>query len=156
MQGPVILSREESALLGSAVETLVGFLKPSLELVAVLCVAIGTVAAVATLVAGTSRLATQARRRPSGAAIVSIPLTRARLRFSLWLAAALEFQLGADILATTVAPSYETLGKVGAIVVIRTFLNFFLAREIADEKKEFGDAEGRDEVQSAVLPRRVR
>jgi uncharacterized membrane protein len=93
----------------------------------------------------------QPRRLLSRPAIVHVPLTRVRLRFSLWLAAALEFQLGADILATTVAPSYETLGKVGAIVLIRTFLNFFLAREIAAEKREVADADGRDELKS-ILP----
>jgi len=48
---------------------------------------------------------------------------------------ALEFQLAADILATTVAPSWAQIGKLGAIAVIRTGLNYFLAREIKEEEQ---------------------
>jgi uncharacterized membrane protein len=58
----------------------------------------------------------------------------ARLILSRFLAMALEFQLAADLLGTTVAPSWDQLGRLGAIAVIRTFLNYFLAREIADEE----------------------
>jgi uncharacterized membrane protein len=58
-----------------------------------------------------------------------------RLRFGTWLALALEFQLGADILATTVAPSLESLGQLGLIAVIRTFLNYFLSKELETELK---------------------
>jgi uncharacterized membrane protein len=53
---------------------------------------------------------------------------------------ALEFQLAADLLGTTVAPSWDQLGRLGAIAVIRTFLNYFLAREIGDEEKEEREA----------------
>ena len=59
----------------------------------------------------------------------------ARLKLSRFLAMALEFQLAADLLGTTVAPSWDQLGRLGAIAVIRTFLNYFLAREINDEEK---------------------
>ena len=61
---------------------------------------------------------------------------RVRTRFARALALALEFQLGADILATAVAPSYQALGQLAAIAVIRTFLNYFLAREIEELKEE--------------------
>ena len=61
---------------------------------------------------------------------------RVRARFARALALALEFQLGADILATAVAPSFEALGKLGAIAVIRTFLNYFLAQELHELKEE--------------------
>jgi uncharacterized membrane protein len=53
-----------------------------------------------------------------------------RLRFGGWLTIALEFQLGADILNTTVAPTFEALAKLGAIALIRTFLNYFLGKEL--------------------------
>jgi len=59
----------------------------------------------------------------------------ARLVLSRFLAMALEFQLAADLLGTTVAPSWDQLGRLGAIALIRTFLNFFLAREIDEEEK---------------------
>jgi uncharacterized membrane protein len=58
-----------------------------------------------------------------------------RLTLARYLALALEFQLGADILSTAIAPSWQEIGKLGAIAVIRTGLNFFLSREMKEEKK---------------------
>ena len=55
-----------------------------------------------------------------------------RLRLARYLALALEFQLAADILSTAVAPSWEAIGKLAAIAVIRTGLNFFLIREMEE------------------------
>ena len=55
---------------------------------------------------------------------------RIRLCFGSWLILALEFQLAADILATTVAPSKEELIRLAIIAVIRTFLNYFLGKEL--------------------------
>jgi hypothetical protein len=57
----------------------------------------------------------------------------ARLTLARFLALALEFQLGADILSTAVAPSWDAIGKLAAIAVIRTALNYFLGREMQDE-----------------------
>lgn len=54
----------------------------------------------------------------------------ARLTLARYLALALEFQLGADILSTAIAPSWDQIGKLGAIAVIRTALNYFLRREM--------------------------
>ncbi len=53
-----------------------------------------------------------------------------RLGVARRLALALEFELGSDILRTAVAPSWNEIGKLGAIIVFRTALNFFLQREI--------------------------
>ncbi|MCS5691845.1 DUF1622 domain-containing protein [Cyanobium sp. FGCU-6] len=61
------------------------------------------------------------------------PSNRARLTFGSWLALALEFQLGADIVATTTSPSRQNLIQLGVVAVIRTFLNVFLSREIEAE-----------------------
>jgi uncharacterized membrane protein len=58
---------------------------------------------------------------------------KVRLRFGMWLALALEFQLGADILGTTVTPTLESLIKLALIAVIRTFLNYFLGKELETE-----------------------
>ena len=58
-----------------------------------------------------------------------------RLTLARYLALALEFQLGADILSTAIAPSWQEIGKLGAIAVIRTGLNFFLSKEMLEEKK---------------------
>jgi uncharacterized membrane protein len=56
----------------------------------------------------------------------------ARLRFARYLALGLELQLGADILSTAVAPTWDQIGKLGAIAVIRTFLNYFLTKELSE------------------------
>jgi uncharacterized membrane protein len=57
-----------------------------------------------------------------------------RLTLARYLALALEFQLGADILSTAIAPSWDQIGKLGAIAVIRTGLNYFLMREMREER----------------------
>ena len=67
--------------------------------------------------------------------------TAIRLALARYLALALEFQLGADILSTAIAPSWEQIGKLGAIAVIRTALNYFLSREMRGERGETHSAE---------------
>ncbi|MCX5954139.1 MAG: DUF1622 domain-containing protein [Cyanobacteria bacterium] len=63
------------------------------------------------------------------------PSNRARLTFASWLAMALEFQLGADIVSTTTSPSERNLLQLALVAVIRTFLNVFLAKEIESEQR---------------------
>ncbi len=65
---------------------------------------------------------------------VARDFTEVRLTLARFLAIALEFQLGADILSTAVAPSSEAIGKVAAIAVIRTALNYFLSRDMQEER----------------------
>lgn len=52
-----------------------------------------------------------------------------RMRLGRWLSLALEFELAADILRTAIAPSWNEIGKLAAIIVLRTALNYFLERE---------------------------
>jgi uncharacterized membrane protein len=59
-----------------------------------------------------------------------------RISFARYLALALEFQLGADILSTAIAPGWQEIGKLGAIAIIRTALNFFLMREMQEEREQ--------------------
>ncbi|HEY0679928.1 MAG TPA: DUF1622 domain-containing protein [Chitinophagaceae bacterium] len=73
----------------------------------------------------------------------SIFITRAqvnrediRIRFGSVVATALELMLGADVLATAVAPDWDDIGKLGAIAIIRTALNYFLAKELKEFKRE--------------------
>jgi uncharacterized membrane protein len=54
------------------------------------------------------------------------------LRYARWLVSALTFQLAADIIETSVSTSWEAIGRVGAIAIIRTFLNFFLDRDVEE------------------------
>ncbi|HEY0049732.1 MAG TPA: DUF1622 domain-containing protein [Pyrinomonadaceae bacterium] len=58
-----------------------------------------------------------------------------RLTLGKYLALALEFQVGADILSTAIAPGWEQIGKLAAIAAIRTLLNYFLTRELENERK---------------------
>ncbi len=58
-----------------------------------------------------------------------------RLALGRSLALSLEFLLGADILRTAVEPSGDEIPRLAAIAAIRTALNYFLRREIADEAK---------------------
>jgi len=59
-----------------------------------------------------------------------------RLYLGRYLALGLEFQLGADILSTAVAPTLDDVILLGAIATIRTALNYFLSQELARERQE--------------------
>jgi uncharacterized membrane protein len=59
--------------------------------------------------------------------------TPIRLAFARYLTLALELQLAADILSTSVAPTWDRIGKLAAIAIIRTALNYFLSKELKDE-----------------------
>jgi uncharacterized membrane protein len=54
------------------------------------------------------------------------------VRYGRWLVAGLTFQLAADIIETSIAPTWQEVGQLGAIAVIRTFLNYFLERDLAE------------------------
>ena len=63
------------------------------------------------------------------------------LRYARWLVAGLTFQLAADILETAVTESWDAVGRIAAVAAIRTFLNYFLDRdltEIRDRQNEKG------------------
>ena len=62
--------------------------------------------------------------------------TEIRLHLGSYLALGLDFQLGADILATAVTPTFEEVQLLAAIVVIRTVLNYFLSKELERERRE--------------------
>lgn len=59
-----------------------------------------------------------------------------RLGLGRFLALGLEFQLAGDILRTAIAPTLREIGELAAIAAIRTALNFFLSREIKEERAE--------------------
>ena len=52
------------------------------------------------------------------------------LRFAVWLLLGLEFELAADVVRTVIAPGWEELAQLGSIAVIRTFLNYFLEKDL--------------------------
>jgi len=57
------------------------------------------------------------------------------LRFARWMVAALTFQLAADIIESSITTSWESVARLGAIAVIRTFLNYFLERDVAETRE---------------------
>jgi uncharacterized membrane protein len=74
-----------------------------------------------------------ARRGDARRAFVAI-----RLSLGRFLALGLEFQLAGDVLRTAIAPSFAEIGQLAAIAAIRTALNYFLAKEIREERAEIG------------------
>ena len=64
---------------------------------------------------------------------------RVRLTLGRFLALGLEFQLASDVLRTAVAPSFRELGQLAAVAAIRTALNYFLAREIDEERRQLAE-----------------
>ena len=54
-----------------------------------------------------------------------------RLNLGLWLSLAREFEIAADIVRTAIAPGWEEIGKLAAIMVLRTVLNYFLQTELS-------------------------
>jgi uncharacterized membrane protein len=56
-------------------------------------------------------------------------------RFGVWLLLGLEFALAADIIGSVVSPTWQDIGELGAIAVIRTFLNYFLERDLENAEK---------------------
>lgn len=59
-----------------------------------------------------------------------VPRLEVRLALGRSLAIALELLLGADILKTAIAPTWDAIGQLAAIAAIRTALNYFLEREL--------------------------
>ncbi len=70
-------------------------------------------------------------------------LTPIRLSLARYLTLGLEFQLAGDILRTAIAPTFQEIGQLAAIAAIRTALNYFVGREIRQERAEI-------EAQAAV------
>lgn len=57
------------------------------------------------------------------------------LGYGRWLVAGLTMQLSADIIESSIYTSWDAIGQLAAIAVIRTFLNYFLERDIADVRE---------------------
>jgi len=71
-----------------------------------------------------------------------------RRTFGGWLIVALEIQLAADIVGTIVSPTSQHLIELGAIAVIRTFLNYFLGKELKEERTSPAVVEGKKKMEA--------
>ena len=103
------------------VKEFVDVLVPIVEAIGAIVIAVGVVVTFVTYVLSELRV------RP-------VSYERIRLQLGRFLALGLEFQLGSDILSTAVSPTFEEIGKLGAIATIRTVLNYFLAQELERER----------------------
>jgi len=70
------------------------------------------------------------------------PKTAARkrvwLRFGVWLLLGLEFELEADVVRTSISPRWSDIAQLASIALIRTFLNYFLEKDI-EKYEESGE-----------------
>jgi uncharacterized membrane protein len=105
-------------------ETVASAITLILESVSVFCVAMGLIAALVMILGSFFRTGR----------FISSPQT-VRLKFGTWLGMALEFQLGADIVATTVNPTLQSLTELAILAAVRTFLNYFLQKELEAEER---------------------
>lgn len=74
-----------------------------------------------------------------------------RLRLARFLAVALEFQLGADLLSTAIAPTWTSIGQLAATATLRTALNYFLGREMQEEANRVAESGGTRSAQARAL-----
>ncbi|HVY05640.1 MAG TPA: DUF1622 domain-containing protein [Burkholderiales bacterium] len=57
------------------------------------------------------------------------------LRYARVLIAGLTLQLAADIIESAISTSWESIGRLAAIAVVRTFLNYFLERDMGEVRE---------------------
>jgi uncharacterized membrane protein len=107
------------------------------------------VEAIGAVVIGFGVLATTYRLVLTLVGIRSYSNNQVRLFLGRYLALGLEFQLGADILSTAVAPTLDDVILLGAIAAIRTALNYFLAQEMERERREETSLPGAPEQRQA-------
>ena len=90
------------------------------------------VMAVLIIVAGTLEMFVTCVRSVFSPSPTGRDLRDGYLRYARWLMAGLTFQLANDIIISARAPSWDDIGRLAAIAFIRTFLNFFLERDIRE------------------------
>lgn len=119
-------------------KTFAGYAALGVEIAAVLLIVIGGAEALYNMLARffTLRVTPGIRKETWG-------------RFGVWLLLGLEFELGADIVRTAISPTWNEIGQLGAIAGIRTFLNYFLEKDI----ERYGGQAPSEEVAPAPVKR---
>ncbi len=100
------------------------------------------IVALAVLAIGTVEAAFSAARAMLRPGATNADIRHVWLRYARWLVAALTFQLAADIAETAIAPGWADIGRLGAIAVIRTFLDFFLERDVNEVRGDSAPSPG--------------
>lgn len=62
---------------------------------------------------------------------IDLPLDDIRYDMGRYLLLGLEFLIAADVIHTVIQPTLEQVAVLGAIVIIRTIITYFLNREMA-------------------------
>lgn len=123
----------------SLLQVAAGYVTLALQAVAIVIVAFGSARAVVNIA------------RSAFASHPGMAEQRAEwLDYARWLVAALTFQLAADIVATSFAPTWDELGRLVLVAVVRTFLSYFLDREMEHAAKL--RAIDRTDVRSVASP----
>jgi uncharacterized membrane protein len=100
------------------------------EAIAVLVVGVGSLAALVGLVRVQWQRAVHGARK------------EVWRRFGMWLLFGLEFELAADIIRSVFAPTWQDIGQLAAIAAIRTFLNYFLEKDLEQAEATASTASG--------------
>lgn len=66
------------------------------------------------------------------------------LEYGRWLVAGLTLQLAGDIVESSIYTTWNSIGQLAAIAVVRTFLNYFLERDIEEVRERQRSAAERD------------
>ena len=104
-----------------------GHVALGVEVVAALMIGIGAVEALVRLMMPKSKFGRTA------------PFAKYReifVRFGVWLMLGLQFELAADVIRSAISPSWTDIGQLAAIAAIRTFLNYFLAKDIMEQVED--------------------
>ena len=119
MPGGMFTGSEQGTAMQSWLKEIAEFAGLLLEIVVVVVVLVGSARAL-------SNLAIAFWKRS-----LDTPAARAIwVNFATSILLALEFALGADIIETAVAPTWNDIGQLASIAAIRTGLGFFLGRDI--------------------------
>jgi uncharacterized membrane protein len=116
LPGPASLG---GGLLEEALKQIVSSITLGLEASAAFIIAAGAIKALATLI------------KPAFSSEGMLDVKKhVWLRFAAWLMLGLEFELAADVLRSAISPRWSDIGQLGAIAGIRTFLNYFLEKDL--------------------------
>ena len=94
----------------------------AVEAIAILIIAIGSIEALVNIFRSLFRASGMQKRA-------------VWLEFAGWLVAALTFQLAADIVNTSFSPTWDEVGRLAVVAAIRTFLSYFLDREVENTRR---------------------
>ncbi|MBE9003743.1 DUF1622 domain-containing protein [Fortiea sp. LEGE XX443] len=122
--------------LESLLEFIIGYLAATAEIAAAMVIGIAVIRGILVYV---SRNFSRSKQYFDSTELVRLQLGRS-------LVLGLEFSVASDILRTAVAPTRDHILTLGAIVLLRTLLNYFLEREIQHVEQSYQNAEKHENI----------